>query len=67
MLIKIQYVCQGGHSSLRPWPPPFCVKSVGVPEARGALRPAILVHPNILYRNSILIPSHVEIAFLSQQ
>ena len=32
-LIKIQYVCQGGHD-LRPWPPPFCVKSVG-PEAGG--------------------------------
>ena len=33
MFIKIQYVCQGGHSGVRPRPPPFCMKSAGAPEA----------------------------------
>ncbi len=33
--LKIGYVCQGGQLGLRPWLPPFCMKSAGAPEAGG--------------------------------
>ena len=40
--LKIQHVCQGGWLGLRPWPPPFCMKSAGGgTRSQGPLRPAI--------------------------